>query len=40
MADQKQITFTLNGQPVTTAPGSLVIEAAKQQGVEVPSFCY
>ncbi len=40
MADQKQITFTLNGQPVTTAPGTLVIEAAKQQGVEVPSFCY
>src|ERR1700723_1698376 len=40
MADQKQITFTLNGQAVTTAPGSLVIEAAKQQGVEVPSFCY
>jgi NADH-quinone oxidoreductase subunit G len=40
MADQKQITFMLNGQPVTTAPGSLVIEAAKQQGVEVPSFCY
>ncbi len=40
MADQKQITFTLNGQPVTTAPGTLVIEAAKKQGVEVPSFCY
>jgi NADH-quinone oxidoreductase subunit G len=40
MADQKQITFTLNGQQVVTAPGSLVIEAAKKQGVEVPSFCY
>ncbi|HUO35040.1 MAG TPA: NADH-quinone oxidoreductase subunit NuoG [Candidatus Acidoferrum sp.] len=40
MADQKQITFTLDGQPVTTAPGTLVIEAAKRQGIEVPSFCY
>jgi NADH-quinone oxidoreductase subunit G len=40
MADQKQITFTLDGQQVTTAPGTLVIEAAKTQGIEVPSFCY
>jgi NADH-quinone oxidoreductase subunit G len=40
MAETKQITFTLNGQQVTAAAGSLVIEAAKQQGVEVPSFCY
>ena len=40
MAEQKQISFTLNGQTVTTAPGTLVIEAAKRQGIEVPSFCY
>jgi NADH-quinone oxidoreductase subunit G len=40
MADAKQITFSLNGQTIVTAPGTLVIEAAKQQGVEVPSFCY
>jgi len=40
MADQKQITFTIDGQPVTTSPGTLVIEAAKGQGIEVPSFCY
>ena len=40
MAEQKQVTFTLNGQPVVTAAGTLVIEAAKKQGVEVPSFCY
>ena len=40
MADQKQITFTLDGRQVTTSPGTLVIEAAKQQGIEVPSFCY
>src|SRR5215469_1907777 len=40
MADQKQITFTLDGRPVVTSPGTLVIEAAKAQGIEVPSFCY
>ena len=27
-------------QAVTTTEGTLVIEAAKAQGVEVPSFCY
>ena len=40
MAEQKQITFTLDGRQVATAPGTLVIEAAKTQGIEVPSFCY
>src|SRR6202161_3511210 len=40
MADQKQIAFTLDGRQVTTNPGTLVIEAAKTQGIEVPSFCY
>jgi len=40
MADQPNITFTLDGQQVTTSPGTLVIEAAKRQGIEVPSFCY
>ena len=40
MAEQKQITFTLDGQKVTTPQGTLVIEAAKRQGIEVPSFCY
>ena len=40
MAEQKPITFTLDGRAVVTAPGTLVIEAAKAQGIEVPSFCY
>jgi len=40
MADQKQIAFTLDGRQVTTTAGTLVIEAAKAQGIEVPSFCY
>src|SRR5208282_2669824 len=40
MAEQKQVTFTIDGRQVATAPGTLVIEAAKAQGIEVPSFCY
>src|ERR1700690_2675708 len=40
MADQKSVSFSLNGQKVTTTAGTLVIEAAKRQGIEVPSFCY
>ena len=40
MPEQKQITFTINDQKVTTPAGTLVIEAAKHQGIEVPSFCY
>src|SRR5215475_2079188 len=36
----KEIKFTLDGREITTAPGTLVIEAAKTQGIEVPSFCY
>ena len=40
MAEQKQITFTLDGRKITVPAGTLVIEAAKAQGIEVPSFCY
>ncbi|HEV2422572.1 MAG TPA: NADH-quinone oxidoreductase subunit NuoG [Candidatus Acidoferrales bacterium] len=34
------ITFTLNGQKLTVPKGTLVIEAAKRAGIEIPSFCY
>ena len=40
MAEQKRITFSLDGRQITTPAGTLVIEAAKTQGIEVPSFCY
>ncbi len=40
MAETKQVTFTINGEKVTTPAGTLVIEAAKREGIEVPSFCY
>jgi NADH-quinone oxidoreductase subunit G len=40
MADQKQITLKINDREVVVPPGTLVIEAARRQGTEVPSFCY
>jgi NADH-quinone oxidoreductase subunit G len=40
MAETKSVTFTLDGRQLTVPAGTLVIEAAKQQSIEVPSFCY
>ncbi len=34
------INLTIDGKPVQAAPGTLVINAAKQVGIEIPSFCY
>jgi NADH-quinone oxidoreductase subunit G len=36
----KNVTFTLNEKEIVVAPGTLVIEAARRLGTEVPSFCY
>src|SRR2546422_1219928 len=40
MADQKQVTLKINDREVKVAPGTLIIEAARRMGIEVPSFCY
>jgi len=41
MADATQsVTLTIDGKSVSVPPGTLLIEAAKQAGIEVPSFCY
>src|SRR5579864_8174825 len=40
MADTAEIKFKLDDRELTVPPGTLVIEAARQQGIEVPSFCY
>jgi NADH-quinone oxidoreductase subunit G len=41
MADAPQIvTLTVDGKKVTAPAGSLLIEACKNVGIEVPSFCY
>jgi NADH-quinone oxidoreductase subunit G len=34
------INFTIDGQALKTAPGTLLINAAKQSGIPIPAFCY
>src|SRR5580658_7179154 len=38
MADT--VKFTLDGKEIEAAPGTLVIDAAKRAGIEIPAFCY
>src|ERR1700693_2817059 len=40
MADSKDLTLEIDGRDVTVPPGTLVIEASRRMGIEVPSFCY
>ena len=34
------IKLTIDGREVQAAPGTLVIDAAKRAGIEIPAFCY
>ena len=34
------VKLTIDGREVTAAPGTLVIDAAKSVGIEIPAFCY
>ncbi len=34
------INLTVDGKAIQAAPGTLVINAAKQAGIEIPAFCY
>ena len=34
------VTLTIDGKAVTVPGGTLLIEAAKQVGIEIPSYCY
>jgi NADH-quinone oxidoreductase subunit G len=40
MPDVKMVTLTIDGRPVTVPDGTLVVEAAKLLGIEIPVFCY
>src|SRR5712672_128220 len=40
MAEVKNATITVDGKQVTAPAGTLLIEACKAVGIEVPSFCY
>ena len=34
------VNLTIDGKPLQAKPGTLVIEAAKTAGIEIPAFCY
>jgi NADH-quinone oxidoreductase subunit G len=34
------VTLTIDGRAIQAPPGTLLIDAAKHAGIEVPSFCY
>ena len=34
------IHLTIDGRPIEAAPGTLVIDVAKRNGIEIPAFCY
>jgi len=38
MADM--VNLTVDGQHIQAVPGTLLIDAAKQSGIEIPAFCY
>jgi NADH-quinone oxidoreductase subunit G len=40
MAEQKLFTLKINERETRVPPGTLVIEATRRLGIEVPSFCY
>ena len=39
-AAPEPVKFTIDGRAVTAPAGTLLIEAAKQVGIEIPSYCY
>ena len=40
MSEENNINITINDQSVSVPKGTLVVEAAKQIGIEIPVFCY
>jgi NADH-quinone oxidoreductase subunit G len=40
MSEVKNVTITVDGKQISAPAGTLLIEACKAVGIEVPSFCY
>src|SRR5437588_4207718 len=40
MSETKNVTISVDGKSITAPAGTLLIEACKAVGIEVPSFCY
>ena len=39
-APSDRVTLTIDGKSVNVAKGTLLVEAARQAGIEIPVFCY
>ena len=37
---ENQVTLTINGKKVTVPAGTLIVDAARQAGIDIPVFCY
>ena len=35
----EQVNLTINGQAIQAEKGALLIEVARQNGIEIPAFC-
>lgn len=40
MSSENQVTLKIDGKEVTVPQGTRLIEAARQNGIEIPHFCY
>ena len=40
MPDVKMVNLSIDGRPIAVPDGTLVVEAAKLLGIEIPVFCY
>lgn len=40
MTENTQVTLTINGKEITTEKGTRIIDAARDNGIEIPHFCY
>ncbi len=39
-SEQKLVTGTINGQEVTVPAGTVILEAARMAGIEIPNLCF
>ena len=40
MTDENKVTLTIDGKTITAPKGTMVVDAAKSVGIEIPVFCY
>ncbi|NJD59955.1 MAG: NADH-quinone oxidoreductase subunit NuoG, partial [Anaerolineae bacterium] len=40
MPTKKMVSLTIDGKPVSVPEGTLIVNAAKQVGIDIPVFCY